>query len=112
MPLVVNKVTYGINSDHTDAPCMQSKSSSCDQGKPTSDSKPVPKTSIIIPGAIQIHIEVLLSNAKILKETKIVLYKMFQIDDAIISKSDNDIGQTDHIQIHIAMKPDATPIPA
>ena len=34
---------------------------------------------------------------------------MLQRYDVIISRSDNDIGQTDPIQIHIAMKPDAAP---
>ena len=42
----------------------------------TSNSKPVPKVSILMPGAIQIQRQVPLSNAKISKETKIELYKM------------------------------------
>ena len=32
--------------------------------------------------------------------------------DIVISKSNNDIGQTNLIQMHIAMKPDAAPIVA
>ena len=35
---------------------------------------------------------------------------MLQRYDAIISKSDNDIGPTDLIQMHMAMKPDIAPI--
>ena len=65
-----------------------------------------------MPGAIQIHRQVLLGNAKISKETKIKLYEMFQRYDAIISKSDNDTSQTDLIHMYIATKPDAAPIAA
>ena len=49
---------------------------------------------------------------KILKQTKIELYKMLQNYDAIISESDNDIGQTDLIIMHIARKTNAVPIAA
>ena len=37
---------------------------------------------------------------------------MLQQYETIISKSDNGIGQTDLIQMHIAMKPNAAPIAA
>ena len=47
---------------------------------------------------------------KFSKETKIALYKLLQKYDTIISKSDNDIGQTDLIQMHIGTGPDAAPI--
>ena len=107
-PLVVNKVMYAIDSVQVDTRCMQSKNSSYNQCRSTSYSKPVLKTSVLMSGAIQIHREILLSNAKILKEIKIELYYMLQKYDAIVSKSD-DIGQTDLIQMHIAMKPDAVP---
>ena len=63
-------------------------------------------------GAIQIHRQVPLSNANIFKETKIKLFEVQQRYDAIISKSDSDIDQTDLIWMHIAMKPDAAPIVA
>ena len=69
-PLVVNEGTYAIDCDQCDAQCMQSENSLYNQCRTTSDSKPVPITSILMPGAIQIHRKVLLSNAKILKETK------------------------------------------
>ena len=65
-----------------------------------------------MPGDVQIHRQVWLSDAKISKETTIELYKMLKKYDAIISKSDNDIGQTDLIKMHIATKPNAAPIAA
>ena len=60
----------------------------------------------------QIHREVLLSDMKISKETKIALYNLLQKYDTIISKSDNDIGQTDLIKMHIATRQDAALIAA
>ena len=63
-------------------------------------------------GAIQTHRQVPLSDAKISKETKIQLYKMLWKYDIIISKGDINIGQTDHIQMHKATKPDAASIAA
>ena len=108
--LVVNEVTDTINSD-ADAQCMQFEHSSYNQCRTTSDPTPVPKTSILIHSTIQIHRQEPLSGTKILKETKIELYKMLQKYDSIISKSD-DIGQTDFILMHIATKPDAAPISA
>ena len=41
-----------------------------------------------------------------------MFYKLLQKYDAIISKSSNDIGQTDLIEMHIATKPDSAPIAA
>ena len=64
-----------------------------------------------MPCAIKICRQVLLSDAKISKETKIELYKML-LKYIIITKSDNDIGQTELIQMHIATKPDAAPVAA
>ena len=110
--LVVSEVTHATCSDHVDTQCMQSENSSYNQCRPTSDWKPVPETSVLMPGAIQIHRQVLLSDVKISKDTKIELCKMLQKYDAIISKSDYYIGQTDLIQMHIAMKPDAALVAA
>ena len=73
---------------------------------------PVPKTSILMSGNVQIHRKVLLSDAKISKETKIVLHNLLPKYDAIISKHNNDIGQTDLIKMHIATRPDAALIAA
>ena len=53
-PLMINEVTYGIDSDQVDTKCMQTKNS-YHQCESTNDSKPVLKTSILKPGAIQIH---------------------------------------------------------
>ena len=75
-PLVVSQVTYTIDSNQFDTLCVQCKNSSYNQFGTTNDSKPVQKTSVLIPGAIQIHREVPLGNAKILKESKIKLYEM------------------------------------
>ena len=65
-----------------------------------------------MPSNAQIHRQVLLNDAKISKETKIAQYKLLQKYDTIISKSDNDIGQTDLIKMHIATRPDAAPVAA
>ena len=46
------------------------------------------------------------------KFQKTTLYKLLQKYDTIISKSDNDIGQTDLIKMYIATKVDADPIVA
>ena len=102
--------TYAIDSDRADAQWMQTDSSSDIQFRTSSNLKPVPKTSILMPTNIQIHRQVQLSDVKILKETKIELYKMLCKYDAIISKSDNDIGDTDLIKMHIVTKPNAAPI--
>ena len=63
-------------------------------------------------GSIQIQRDVPLTDAKILKETKGKLYEMLQKNKIIILKSDNDKGQTDLIQMHMAMKLNAAPIAA
>ena len=60
----------------------------------------------------QIHRQVPLNDTKILKETKIALYELLHEYDTIISKSDNDIGQIDLIEMHIATRPDATQVAA
>ena len=54
----------------------------------------------------------LLKDAKIPKETKTTSYKLLQKYDAIILKSDNDIGQIDLIKMHIATRSDAAPVAA
>ena len=43
---------------------------------------------------------------------KTTLYKLLQKYDTIISKSDNDIGQTDLTEMDIATRPDAAPVVA
>ena len=64
-----------------------------------------------MPGGIQIQRQVS-TDTKISKETKNKLYEMLQKYEAIISKSDNDICQTDLIQMHIATTLNAAPIVA
>ena len=66
-----------------------------------------PETSVLMPINLQILRQVQLSNAKISKEIKMALYKLLQKYYTIISKSNNDIGQTDLIEIHIATRPDS-----
>ena len=65
-----------------------------------------------MPSNVQIHRQVPLNDAKILKETKTTLYKLLQKYNTIISKSDNDIGKTDLIKMHIATASDAAPVAA
>ena len=78
--LVFSEVTYTIDSNHNDAQWMQPDSSSYNQCRTSSNSKPVPKTPILMPGDVQIHRQVLLGAAKISKKktTKIEPYKMHQ----------------------------------
>ena len=65
-----------------------------------------------MPSNVQIHGQVLLNVAKVSKETKTVLYKLLQKYDTIIMKSNNDVGQTDLIEMYIAARPDAAPAEA
>ena len=65
-----------------------------------------------MPGTIQIHRQVPLSNTKISKETKIKLHELLCRYKTIISKSNNNIGQTDLTQMYIAMRPNVAPIAA
>ena len=51
-------------------------------------------------------------GCKNFKGTKIEIYKMIRKYDAIISKSNNDIGQADLINMFIATKPNTAPITA
>ena len=74
--------------------------------------QPKTKSSILMPSDIQVHRQVPLNNAKILEETKLDLHKVLKKFDSIISKSDNDIGQMDLIEIHIATRPDSAPAAA
>ena len=60
-----------------------------------------------MPSNVQVHRQVLLNDPKISKETKNNLYKLLPKYDTIIWKNDNDIGQTDLIEMHIATRPDA-----
>ena len=110
-PSAVYEVTHDIDFDHVDAQWMQLNSSLSSQCKIHSNLLSVPKTSILIPGNVQIHKQVLLNDAKISKETQIALYNLLQEYDTIISKRD-DIGQTDLIKMHIATRPDAALIVA
>ena len=92
--LMINEITYKINSDDINTKLTQTQNSHCTLSESTNDLKSVPKTSILMSGAIQIHRQVPLTDAKISKEKK-KLYEMLQKYEAIISKSDKDIGQTD-----------------
>ena len=65
-----------------------------------------------MPSDIQVHRQVPLNNAKILKGTNLALHKLCKKFDSIISKNDNDIGQLDLIEMHIAARPDTAPVAA
>ena len=110
-PPSVNEVTHDISSDHIDTQYQTNNypSTSC---KIHNNSGPIPETPVLMPSILKIHRQALLSDAKFSKETKIALYKLLQKYDAIILKSNNDIGQTDLIEIHIATRPDAALVAA
>ena len=61
---------------------------------------------------IQIDTQVPLNNANTSEETKLGLHKLLKKINSIISKSDNDIGQTDLIEMHIITRPDSAPVAA
>ena len=65
-----------------------------------------------MPSNVQVHRQVPLHNAKIPGETKNAFYKLLKKYDAIISKSSNDIGQTDLIEMHIDTRLDAAMVAA
>ena len=65
-----------------------------------------------MPSNLQVHRQVLLSNAKISGETKNAFCNLLQKSDALIPKSNNDIGQTNLIEMHIATRPNAAPVVA
>ena len=65
-----------------------------------------------MPSNLQVHRQVPLSNTKISGEAKNTFYKLLQKYDAIISKNNNDIGQTDLTEMHIATRTDAAPVAA
>ena len=67
-------------------------------------------SSFILPNEIQVHRQVPLNDAKISETAKLALNDLLQNFDPIISKSDNDIGQTDLIVMHIATRLVATPV--
>ena len=75
--------------------------------KTCNNPQPKIKSSLLIPSDIQVHRQVSLNNANILEETKLALHKLLKEFDSIISKSNNDIGQTDLIEMHIATRMDS-----
>ena len=77
-PSAVNEVTYNINFDHIDTQWMQPDNSLHNQCKTHSNLLSVPKTSILMPGNVQIHRQVSLSDVKISKEIKVLLYNLAQ----------------------------------
>ena len=111
-PPSVNEVTHDISCDHIDVQHPQTDSFPSTSCKICSNSWPIPETSVLMPSNLQIHWHVPLINAKILKETKLALYGWLQKHDAIISRNNNDIGQTDLIEMHIATRLDAAPVAA
>ena len=69
-------------------------------------------SSLILPSEIQVHRQVPLTDAKVLKTTKLALGDLFQKFDSLISKNNADIGHTDLIEMHIANRIDVTTITA
>ena len=70
------------------------------------------KTLVLMPSNVQIHRQVLLNNAKISKEKKTTSCELLQTHDTIISRGDNNRGETDLIKMHIATRLDAAPVAA
>ena len=55
-----------------------------------------------MPSNKQVHTQVPLNDANISETTKLTLNNLLKKFDSIILKSDNDIGQRDLIEMHIA----------
>ena len=109
-PPSVNEVTHDINPDTIGTIWTQLNKFPPISCEISNNLWPTSKISVLMPSNIQIHRQVPLSNVKILEETKVALYKLLQKFDTIILKSDNDIGQMDLIEMHIATRLDATPV--
>ena len=75
-PLVVSEVTYTIDSDHVDAHLKQPDNPPYNWCITPGNSQPIPRTSILMPGNVQIHRQVLLSDTKFSKEAKIELFNL------------------------------------
>ena len=69
-------------------------------------------SSLILSSKIQVHRQVPLSDTKISETTKLALHDLLYKFDPIISKNNNDIGQMDLIEMHIATRLDVTPVEA
>ena len=63
-----------------------------------------------MPSEIQVHRQVQLNDANISETTKLALNDLLKNIYPIILKRDNDIGQMDLIEMHIATRPDTTPV--
>ena len=98
--------TSTINADRT--PLGIEKQPPCN----THENQQPLVSSLILPSEIQVHRQVPLSDAKISETTKLALNDLLQNFDPIISKKNNDIGQTDLIEMHIATRLDTTPTAA
>ena len=97
-----------INADWT--PLNDKKQHS----RKTSENQQPLVSSLILPGKIQVHRQLPLKDTKISEITKLALHNLLQKFDCIISENNRtkDIGHTDLIDMHIATRPDATPIAA
>ena len=69
-------------------------------------------SSLVVSSNIQVHRQVLLNNANISETTKLSLNNSIKNFDSINSKkkNNNNMGQTDLIEMHIATRPDITPV--
>ena len=108
----INEVTHDINPDTVSTSWTQQSIDPCTKCNMQNKPQPKIKMSVIMPSDIQVHRQVNLNNANISKETKLALQKLLQKLNSIISKSDNDIGQMDLIEMHIAKRPHSSPVAA
>ena len=74
--------------------------------------QPKIKSSLLIPSDIKVYRQVPLNNTNISEETKLALHKFLQNFNSIISKSDNDIGETGLVDMHIGTRSDSTAVAA
>ena len=94
----VNEVKLYINPNNINTSCTQLNNDP-HTTKANDNPRPKFKSSVFMPSDIQVHRQVPLNNAKISEQFK-----------SIVTESDNDIGHTDLIEMHIAtIKPQWPP---
>ena len=69
-------MTHDISLDHIDVQCPKMHSFSQTPWKVHSELQPIPEISVLMPNNLQVHRQVLFSNARLSGETKDPFYKL------------------------------------
>ena len=98
----INEITHHINP----------KTFSTNWTQQNSDPPHCMQNSLLLTSDVQVYRQVPLNNANISEETKLALHKLLKNFNSIISKSDNDKGQIDLIEMHITTRLKSAPVAA